>query len=212
MTTLGEKIREKREALKMSQADLGRLVGVSQATIDKIESGTTKQSKFLVQVARALKLPFEDVFTFDVVAAPDPPPNPFGPNDFPVYASTEGGPEGEIIRSVEPVDWVPRPAPVMHVKEAYGMLVSGTSMFPEFRPGDTAHVNPKLPVVNGEVYVFYRELHGEARSMIKQLSKHTADKWHVHQWNPPEGQKHDFTLDRGDWRWAHRVFGKQGRI
>ncbi len=76
--------------------------------------------------------------------------------DFPVHASAEGG-EGQIIVSSDPVDFMPRPAPLVHTVNAYGLLVVGTSMEPEYRHGDTALVNPNLPVINGEVYIFYAE-------------------------------------------------------
>ena len=64
-----------------------------------------------------------------------------------------------MIRSVDPVDWVPRPAPVAHINDAYCMLISGDSMFPEFRPGDSAIVNPRLPIVGGEVLENATQLH-----------------------------------------------------
>lgn len=124
--------------------------------------------------------------------------------DFPLYASAEGGP-GEVIRSTEPQDWLPRPASVQHVKTAYGMIVSGDSMFPEYRPGDTAVINPMLPLIGGEVYVFYNEIDGEARATIKELRRSSADKWFVRQHNPPN----DFTLSRKEWRICHRVVSKQ---
>ncbi|SRR5581483_4989869 len=216
--TPGEKIREARERLGLSQAQLGKQAGgCSQATIDKIESGETTRSKFLPLIAKRLGIALDELD--QAYAAMSQHKAPVvemahivsGERNFPVYASAEGGP-GEVIRSSDPVDFLPRPAPVGHVRTAYGMIISGESMMPEYRPGDTAIVNPLLPVIGGEVYVFYREKDGEARATIKQLRRASADTWHVHQHNPPDGQKHDFTLSRKEWTICHRVIGKFSRL
>jgi transcriptional regulator with XRE-family HTH domain len=61
---LGDLVRKYREALKLSQAELGRAVGVSQATIDKIESGRTTLSRFLPRIAARLGIPQRDLDPF----------------------------------------------------------------------------------------------------------------------------------------------------
>jgi phage repressor protein C with HTH and peptisase S24 domain/DNA-binding Xre family transcriptional regulator len=195
-----------------SQQELANRVGVRQNTIAAIETGATTRTRYLPELARAFGV------TVDELDPPEgrsgaalAPPVFTGPRTFPVFSSAEGGP-GEVIRSVEPVDWVPRPAPVAHINDAYCMLVSGDSMFPEFRPGDSAIVNPRLPIVGNEVYVFYREIEGEGRATIKQLRRASPETWFLSQHNPPSGQKQDFTLPRRDWRWAHRVVGKYSRV
>ena len=58
---IGQKIRRRREELRLSQADLGRQVGVSQATIDKIEAGHTARSRYLPLIAVKLGLPLEEI-------------------------------------------------------------------------------------------------------------------------------------------------------
>jgi phage repressor protein C with HTH and peptisase S24 domain len=200
-----------RTARGWSQQQLADRVGVRQNTIAAIETGATTRTKYLADIARALGVTVDELDPpGGTVVAGLPPPVFTGTRDFPVYSSAEGGP-GEVIRSVEAVDWVPRPAPVAHISDAYCMLVSGDSMFPEFRPGDAAIVNPRLPIIGNEVYVFYRELKGEARATIKQLRRATPESWLLTQHNPPAGQKHDFSLPRRDWRWAHRVVGKYSR-
>ena len=215
----GEKIRMSREARSWSQADLAKRVGISQPAINKIEAGDTRHSKFLPRIALELgldiaelieglnpsdRLPGEPVFAEGAAR--------FGPSgrDFAIHASAEGGP-GQIIVSSDAVDFEPRPAPLAHVRDAYGLLITGTSMEPEYRPGDTALINPNLPVIGGEVYVFYAEKAGEARATIKHLRRAAAEKWLVSQWNPPAGQERDFAISRKDWQWAHRVIGKYSR-
>src|SRR5262249_26893370 len=213
----GEKIREQREARGWSQADLAKRVNISQPAINKIEAGETRHSKFLPRIAQELGL---DIAELIEGLTPNERPAElfaesaarFGPSgrDFAIHASAEGGP-GQIIVSSDAVDFEPRPAPLAHVRDAYGLLITGTSMEPEYRPGDTALINPNLPVIGGEVYVFYAEKTGEARATIKHLRRAAPEKWLVSQWNPPTGQERDFALSRKDWQGAPRGSGKNSR-
>ena len=212
----GEIIRRRREELGWSQAQLGNRVGISQPAIRKIEAGDSRQSKFLPKIAQVLGIPLVelDASLAGVVVPPASEAAPaariLGARDFPVHASAEGGP-GQIIVSHDAVDFMARPAPLIHVRDSYGLLITGTSMEPEYRQGDTALVNPYLPVIPGEVYIFYAEKEGEARATIKYLRRVTAEKWLLSQHNPPDGMGKDFTLARKDWQWAHRVIGKYSR-
>lgn len=215
----GEKIRMSREARGWSQADLARRVSISQPAINKIEAGETRLSRFLPRIAQELGLDIAELIE-GLTSSDRPTTEPvfaegaarFGPSarDFAIHASAEGGP-GQIIVSSDAVDFEARPAPLAHVRDAYGLLITGTSMEPEYRPGDTALINPNLPVIGGEVYVFYAEKAGEARATIKHLRRAATEKWLVSQWNPPAGQDRDFALSRKEWQWAHRVIGKYSR-
>jgi len=208
----GEIIRKAREAREWSQKDLGDRVGISQPAIKKIEAGTTTHSKFLPKIAQLLEL---DLATLDSSLQADVRNglpaigDPHGPKDFRIFSAAEGG-AGEIIRTVEPVDWWPRPIEVQHVRGAYGMYIVGESMAPEFKPGQVAIINPNLPHVGDKPYIFYAETEsGVVRATVKLLRKQTSDAWHVTQHNPPPGQKHDFILSKKLWREAHRIVGRQ---
>jgi phage repressor protein C with HTH and peptisase S24 domain len=205
----GQIIREARERRNWSQKDLADRVGISQPAIKKIEAGDTQQSKFLAKIARVLELDLEklDLGLSRPVLIPEKPIQRDGRPDFKIYASAEGG-SGEIIRSADPVDFFPRPTHLAHVRDAYGLFVTGTSMEPEYKGGEMAIVEPSLPLVSGEVYVFYSEVHGEARATIKHLRRQTADNWLLTQHNPPDGMSKDFSLRRKEWPIAHRVTGK----
>jgi phage repressor protein C with HTH and peptisase S24 domain len=209
----GEIIRRRREELGWSQAQLGNRVGISQPAIKKIESGDSRHSKFLPKIAQVLQIPLADLDASLTGVMVPPAPEAariVGERDFPVHASAEGG-AGQIIVSHAPVDFMARPAPLIHVRDSYGLLITGTSMEPEYRQGDTALVNPHLPVIPGEVYIFYAEKAGEARATIKLLRRATTERWLLSQHNPPEGTAKDFTMPRREWQWAHRVIGKYSR-
>jgi transcriptional regulator with XRE-family HTH domain len=207
-----ERIRQAREAKGWSQDFLAKQVGISQPAVKKIEDGSTAHSKFLPRIAALLGL---DIAELDeglarLTASPDRAPRLLGGGDFPVHASAQGGP-GELIVDANPIEYMPRPAPLATVRGAYGVYVTGTSMEPEFRQGDIALVNPHLPVVPESAYIFIAEQPGVARATIKWLRRMTGDKWFVTQHNPPPGMSKDFALPRREWQKAERVIGKYAR-
>ncbi|EBR4099386.1 helix-turn-helix transcriptional regulator [Salmonella enterica] len=55
-TTLAERLKEARNARGLTQKALGELIGISQAAIQKIETGKAVQTTKLVDIARALKV------------------------------------------------------------------------------------------------------------------------------------------------------------
>jgi phage repressor protein C with HTH and peptisase S24 domain len=225
---VGREIRRRRELTiidgkPMSQEHLGEISGVGQSTVGRLENGDFNPKKppaSLFQVAAALNATAADIgIAFDV-----PPQAPkrelagFIPgdrligsaNDFPVHASAEGGP-GQLIVDSEPVERAPWPSIVSGVRGAYGLIITGSSMEPEFEAGDTAIINPHLPAIPGATFVFYAEKDGAARATIKRLRRATSDSWLVRQHNPPDGQKSDFSLSRKEWSICHRVLGKYYR-
>lgn len=212
---IGKRIREARELKGISQEDVADVVGGGQSTIGRIESGDFKRlPSVLPAVVRLLGLTLEEL---DPELAGIPAPGPgsiisrvLGNEDFKVYASAEGGP-GEVLVSTDPIEVIPRPSVVKDIREAYGLIITGTSMWPEYRHGETAIVNPLLPFQPGEVHIFYAEREGAARASIKELRRATGDNWLVTQHNPPEGKSKDFSLPRREWRWVHRVLGKYSR-
>lgn len=129
---------------------------------------------------------------------------PLGARDLPVFAAVEGG-DGDLVVSTEPVDLVPRPWYLGEVKDGYGVIVTGESMYPAYEPGDTAIVNPRLPYMRGKIHIFTAESeNSHFKATIKKLIGVTATHWKVEQFNPP----HVFELDRKIWTNARRVVGK----
>ncbi|WP_085710878.1 MULTISPECIES: helix-turn-helix transcriptional regulator [unclassified Pseudomonas] len=55
-TTLAERLLLARESTPLSQADLARLIGAQQTSISQIESGKTKRTSYLAEIARACKV------------------------------------------------------------------------------------------------------------------------------------------------------------
>jgi phage repressor protein C with HTH and peptisase S24 domain len=201
-----ERIREARLAKGWSQEFLARQVGVSQPAIVNIERGWTARSKFLSRIARVLEIELTDLDEglAEITHTPQTRVVTSVVN-FPILASTESG--NDLIVDTRPTEHISRPAPLAHVKDAYGVFVTGSSMEPEFRPGDIALVNPHLPVIPNQAYIFYAEKPGSGRATIKWLRRDTEERWQITQHNPAK----DFSLSRKEWLWAHRLIGKYAR-
>jgi hypothetical protein len=125
-----------------------------------------------------------------------------------IFASAQGGIEGAMILSPDPIAWIPRDARLDGVAEAYGCFVSGDSMEPAYEPGNLVLVNPAAPVGPGDDCVFLREApDGTRYALIKRLVSFSRKSWTVRQHNPAR----TYTLWRSEWRTAHLVIGKFGR-
>jgi transcriptional regulator with XRE-family HTH domain len=59
MSILGDRCRQRREELGLSQTQLGGMCGVKQQAIDALERGKTKRPKFLHELSKALGRPIE---------------------------------------------------------------------------------------------------------------------------------------------------------
>ncbi|HED1241121.1 TPA: helix-turn-helix transcriptional regulator [Citrobacter freundii] len=55
METISQRIKQKREELNLSQAQLAERAGMKQQSLQAIEAGTTKRPRFLFELASALQ-------------------------------------------------------------------------------------------------------------------------------------------------------------
>lgn len=211
---IASRVRARREELEKSQEWLAKQAGTSQTTIDKIEHGRSRRSKFLPAVYAALGLPLDELVTGmpnvgdERLDGGSPHmPVPVGAHkDLPVYTSAEGGPGG-IIFSPEPIDYVIRPDPLANVKAGYAMYAVGDSMSPAFEQGDLLLINPHLPYRTGDDVLIYRVEHGQNEAVVKRLRRATPEQWQLEQFNPA---KH-LSLPRGIWPVCHVIVGKYSR-
>lgn len=128
----------------------------------------------------------------------------FGERDLPVYGTEQRVSGGALVMTNEAVDWVVRPAPLLRVRDGYGMIVTGDSMSPKIENGSTALVNPHLPPRNGDTCVFRkREEDGSISVTLKTIRRFNDETWFVHQYEPAK----DSTLKRSEWRECHVVIG-----
>jgi phage repressor protein C with HTH and peptisase S24 domain len=210
----GEKLKIAREESGLSQDQLAERAGATQSTIDRLENDRVENSRFLPKIAAVLSKPLS-YFDAELAAADSPTLTTvaqpvLGERNLPVHAAAEGG-GGTMVLSSDPVDYVRRPERLVNVKDGYGIIVVGESMFPAFEPGDTLLVHPHLPPEPDTDIVLYSVHDGETRATVKRLRRATPEAWLLTQWNPPKGRKKHFTLSRKEWQTCHRVVGKYSR-
>jgi phage repressor protein C with HTH and peptisase S24 domain len=235
MTTLGERVKAERRAKGWSQAELARRVtkagySITQGGIAQIERRGETEPKSIVQLAQALGLSVhwlqstrgdktagvsaddEQLSLLPAgrrgraaasVSAPSSPRQ-----HLQVFSSAQGGSEGAMVLSNEPVSWLPRDPRLEGVPDAYGCFVSGDSMEPAYERGNLLLVNPSVQPEPGDDVVFMREAKdGQRYVLVKRLVKVNAQSWTVKQYNPAR----TFTLSRKEWSKAHLVIGKYNR-
>lgn len=219
---LKDNVRRLRDKLGWSQEKLAKEVGVRQNTIAAIETGETKKTRYLNELANVLgarphevddSLPPPNENSLPPMVEPlTTPPNILvGVRDLPVHVATEAG-RGALIVSTDPVEFVLRPAPLAQVREGYGLIVIGDSMIPAYEPGDTILTHPHLqPAPNTDVVLYSENVAGEVKATVKRLIRFTATHWTLRQWNPPKRGKREFVLSRKEWPRCHRVVGKYAR-
>lgn len=124
----------------------------------------------------------------------------------PIYSGAQGG-SGKLIVSPDVVDRIEMPTDLKDVRGAYGIMIDGESMIPEFWPGDIAFINPILRPARGQPHVFFHNppLGEDAEAIIKRLNGWNDRDWDLQQWNPAK----EFKESRKIWPICHRVVGKK---
>jgi phage repressor protein C with HTH and peptisase S24 domain len=217
-------VKEKRKERGWSQQELANRVGVSQVAIKKIESGETVKSKHFPKIAQLLDI---DLAELDPALSSTRIPTAveissmgkkssvhrleqeqiLGRYDLPVFGTAQGGP-GVLVLSSQPFRVIARPHNLQGIENAFGILITGNSMSPEYREGDIAYVDPHIPPRAGDACLFQSERHGSVEALIKYLDKspHASDEvWHVRQQTPDR----KFTLKKAEWQKCYVLVGKQ---
>ncbi|MDR6702957.1 S24 family peptidase [Agrobacterium tumefaciens] len=84
------------------------------------------------------------------------------PNDVPVMGTAAGShTKGAFQLLPGPVDYVRRPPALANVRGLYSLFVEGTSMVPQYYPGDLIYVNPNKPPRFGDAVVIQCRDHQE---------------------------------------------------
>ncbi|KAA3510123.1 LexA family transcriptional regulator [Agrobacterium rosae] len=136
-------------------------------TVRKILDGTTRSPRLdtLTKIAEALQTTTEWLQGADLAAtAPttfssvdlnaELPSRYSMPNDVPVMGTAAGShAKGAFQMTPGPVDYVRRPPALANVKGLYSLYVEGTSMEPQFFPGDLIYINPHKPPRVGDAVV-----------------------------------------------------------
>ena len=168
-TTLGQRIRARRDAVGLTQEKLAAACGVSRAAVAQWESGVTRPSlDNLVKAAEALGVWLSWLTTGDQ-SLPDGP-NPFAD---PTLRNTAKPPGLPLIDLARAGQWDDAPAVLASEVErltddpalsprAFALVIRDDSMAPEFREGDRIIVDPEVPPQPGDFVIAKLERDGEA--------------------------------------------------
>jgi phage repressor protein C with HTH and peptisase S24 domain len=119
----------------------------------------------------------------------------------PLIGLAQAGAEGFFDDGGYPVGggWDEVSLPDVADPNAYALEISGDSMEPVFRDGDTVIVSPSAPIRRGD-RVVVRTTAGEV--MAKQLSRRSARRVELKSLNPAHP---DYGFDLSDVAWIHRI-------
>ncbi len=163
--TLGNRIIERRKALGMTQKKLSELINTSQQSLQKIEDGTTKNPRKLLELSQALKCSPEWL-QHGVVGGDNVTLGPIVKNQLPLISWVQAGAWSEILE-VSALEAEHFMCPVNCSEKSFVLKVQGISMEPKFCDGDLIFVDPEAQWEHGS-YVVAR-LDDENQATFKQL-------------------------------------------
>ena len=207
MKTVGDRVRERRLALKLSQPQLAKKAGgITYQAIQQLEAGGG--TKHLVAIARALGVSAEWLQdgTGPALSGKLTPSRASLAEKLKVLGMAECGADGWSLWNGDCVDMVDRPASLAGVANAYGVYVVGTSMEPRYYPGELVLTHPGKPVTLGAFVLVQRRSRHDGEpplAVIKRLVKRTASKITLEQFNPAKS----FDIKSDDIVSIHRVVG-----
>jgi phage repressor protein C with HTH and peptisase S24 domain len=205
--SLGERVKERRRALGLSQPQLAKKVGgITYQAIQQLEGGGG--SRHLVPIARALGVTAEWLQdgTGPAPSKSMPAPRAGTQEKLKVLGMAECGADGWSLWNGDVIDLIDRPAGLVGVPNAYAVYVVGASMEPRYHPGEVVHIHPGRPIEIGAYVLVQKKPRaaGEAPlAVIKRLSKRSGAKITLEQFNPPK----TFDIKAGDLVSIHRVVG-----
>ena len=157
MNDAADRISKRMADLKISQADIKRATGAGKATISSWVKGDTKPSgEYASKLAAYLRCNTDWLLTGvgSMNNAPSERLTPLGTErvdvdhamngEVPVISWVAAGNWAEVMPTTldDVIDWIPKPA---HLSDmAFGLVVRGRSMWPEFKPDEIVYVEPNI--------------------------------------------------------------------
>jgi SOS-response transcriptional repressor LexA len=154
----------------LSQVQLAEKVGVSQAAINKIETGATLRPRRLHDFAKHLKVTeewlqygvgdgLELVNTHEAIS-----PSKM----IPLISWVQAGAWSETVDNYQPGDADEHyPCPEKHSSSTFALTIVGESMYPDFIPGEIIYVDPCVEAASGSCVVIRQN--GDTEATFKQL-------------------------------------------
>lgn len=195
------RIQERLKALKISPSQASLRAGLSKDAIRNLQRGSTigMRTQSLKALAPVLDTSVEWLLEGntdsgdvdrkltdgrdDASVSPPSKPRP-ALFDIPVYGLAAGSITGSQKLGDEPIQYVTRPPGLHTVKDAYAMMVTGTSMEPRYFAGEIIFLHPHRPPRTGDHVAIQEMVNGDTRTWIKRFEKLTEDHLITTQYNP----------------------------
>ena len=106
----------------------------------------------------------------------------------PVYGQAVGGIDGQFLMNGTILYEVMAPPQIAEIAGAYGVQISGDSMFPRYEDGEVAFVDPRRRVKKGDYVVAQIQFdeHEPPHAYVKRFVRHNAEELVLSQFNPPK--------------------------
>tara|TARA_R110002020_G_scaffold471284_1_gene698249 strand:+ start:38231 stop:38917 length:687 start_codon:yes stop_codon:yes gene_type:complete len=166
---IADRILQRLEALNLSPQRASLNAGLSKDALRKLlkNENQAPSGNTLTGLAKALDVSEQWILTgdegparsrqpaSDVRMADVPLPTRFDmPNDVPVRGTAAGSHlKGAFQFTSDAIDYVRRPPALMGARDIYALYVEGSSMEPQYFPGDLVYVHPHKPPRVGDVIV-----------------------------------------------------------
>lgn len=198
LMTLNERILEARKKAGLTQQELASLVNVTKAAVSAWERTAVPRQDKIEAIAKATKVSVEwlligaepagegDVQLTSngvVLSTVDFPTR----KTIPVYGQAVAGVNGEFVFNGIKLFEVLCPPQLSHVNNAYGVQVSGDSMYPRYEDGEIVYVDPSRRVKKGDYVVAQIMMENETdlpQAFVKKFVRHNEQELVLEQFNP----------------------------
>lgn len=212
MQTIGDRIRNRRKELGLTQSSLGKRIGISAPAISQLEKGESKapSSENLLALANALNC------SPNWLQSGIDTPTSTASVEFeqiPVLNVELSAGVGSYIDSENIIDWVPISQDWIYdnhlaKKDLAIVKVSGDSMIPRLQDGDMLLINTaENQTVSGNIYAI--EVDGELR--VKRLMKKMDGSWAISSDNKSDPAYQDEIISHHNLEQL-RVIGRAVRV
>jgi SOS-response transcriptional repressor LexA len=165
---LKERFSIARTKAKLSQAELAVKVGISQAAINKIETGATLHPRRMNDFAKHLNVTAEWLLYGVGAELINTQNSTQNIKMIPLISWVKAGVWPEAVDNLKPDDADEHyPCPEKHSKNTFALTIMGESMFPDFIPGEIIYVDPEVEAQSGSCVVIRQN--GDTETTFKQL-------------------------------------------
>lgn len=228
--SIADNLRAALDAAGMTDQEASLKAGLGRTAVNDIVSGRVLNPRYgtMSRIAQALGTTAEALYgghrPEDAVQTIDPfagggltlsnPPYPdskgrapeyarflqAGPKDLPILGEARGGADGVFLHNGDTLAYAERPPSLVGVRQAYAVIMRGTSMEPRYYDGDLLQVHPLKPV-HAMNFVHFEMRDGQ--SFVKQYLRRD-DQWvTVRQLNPEATIK----IKSTEIKWLRRITG-----